>query len=243
MKKLFTFILTIVIFPVIIPAQNLPDSGKITSNVEITSIPDSVWIRIDEKPDSMITSFEISLSSGENLIEAFKDGYEPLQHTLEISTVRNLSLNFILKTSRPLKFDADMIGLEYKTDLPILDEKQAERLKKRYMNLAESFAIIPLGQGVLAKIILGNDNSGANAFIIAGVSLTAGSYLLGKYLSARKLKNIRERNEEIVELNYQAKEHNKSVRNQIKMKNDEIANKWVSDNKGRGIVEEIEKQQ
>ena len=103
--------------------------------------------------------------------------------------------------------------------------------------MAEAFAIVPLAQGVMARLVFGEDAHQANVLIAAGVVLTAGSYFLGKLLSKRKLSSIREQNAVIEEANLAAKTHNDEVDLAIRDQYSGEIRQWRSETQDDGRVE------
>jgi len=178
------------------------------------------------------------IAAGDHAFKAIADGYEYLTHNMTIEPENIISLNFILAYSQPVDLTAGDLELEYKPTVPLKDESEAERQKQMFNNLTETFALIPLGQGVLARILLGKETeAGANILIAAGAGLMAGSYVLGIILPKRKLAKIREYNEEANRINSEAKYHNKDVDSEVEAKNSELLENWILQNQDRGKVE------
>jgi hypothetical protein len=124
--------------------------------------------------------------------------------------------------------------------LTLKDETAADAVRKRCNGLAELFAIVPLGQGVMARIAWGEDGRReANTLIIAGVGLTTGPYLLGSILSKRKRGTIRAANKLITRQNTEAQEYNRQVEKQVRELNAAAVAEWGTHNRVRGRVEVV----
>lgn len=221
------------------PASTIQSPSSILelSKLLVTSEPTHAKIHLGEEQERLHTPAELNLRPGDYSVSVSTEGFEPLTHQLSLRSGHSLSLGFLLKENQPAPVSAEEMGLEYKPVIPPINEEQADQLRRRFYSMAETFAIVPLGQGVLARMVIGEDGKReANALIITGAGLTIGSYLLGRIISARKLTRIRSRNEAIVVENKLAKEHNKGIDQIVREKSTEIETKWQAENQNRGRV-------
>lgn len=206
--------------------------------VAVFSDPTRAALRLDELDAHLITPSEVTVPAGDHAFSVSAEGFEPLTQRLALSPDSDLTLNFLLRAEPPSPLSAEEMGMEYKPLIPLIDEAEADRLRRKFNSLAETFAIIPLGQGVLAKLILGKDESkGADILIISGAGLTAGTYLLGRILSSKKRSHVRTRNQTITLQNKEASENNKNIDQVVREKNAEARSTWELENQDRGRVE------
>ncbi len=209
-----------------------------TAFLSLASDPESVRVVIDNFPDTLITPAATSVSSGGHTMTAVSEGFDQLSHKMNFQADKNISIRFLMSFSQPVQLTAEDIEMEYKPLVTLKNEKAAEAQKMAFMNLAETFMIIPLGQGILARLLLGNGNtSGADVLISVGAGLMAGSYLLGRILPKRKLARIRAFNEEANALNTEIKFQNKEIDDILEQKNGQIISEWIAKNEDRGKVE------
>lgn len=212
--------------------------GPVTGAVTVQSEPDSAAIMVDGVALKSITPARLDLEVGERMVEVIGMNCEPLSRSITVDSMHQIIMKYILRPLPPPEFTAESLGLVYDVQLPKLDEAKAAVLSRQFNSMAETFAIIPLGQGMLAKVLLDSDDQKtANALVISGVVLTAGSYLLGKVLSARKLRKIKLENEEIEAYNVRAAEHNNEVDLTVKATNKDAYKKYLDENKGRGRIQ------
>ncbi len=208
-----------------------------TATLVVTSTPDSASIYLNNRELLKPTPFTLDVSTGAHVLELFKEGYEPLAHRIEVASNQSASLNFLLKTLPPPPVTADQLDMELQKTQPMLNIEEAKKVRQWWNGLAETFLIVPLGQGLLAKALLDDDSQKeANVLVIAGVGMTTGSYLLGKILSVRKHNQIIRRNEEIVVANDAARQHNSDVTRIVKSTNEEAIERWLEENKRKGKV-------
>ena len=213
--------------------DSVPDS----STVSIQSSPIGGFIFLDGQDIGMIAPAEIRVSSGEHLFELVLEGYEPLAKRLGLEAGKRTRLEFSLKSLPPSPVTTEQLGLVSAPLIARLDEKRAANLERKWTGLAETFAIVPLGQGLLARIVLPKEHhSAANSMVIAGLGLTAGSYLLGKILGKRKLRQIRARNDEIPSLNDAIRLQNQEINQTVRAANSQAVRIWMAENEGRGVV-------
>ncbi|MDH3891916.1 MAG: PEGA domain-containing protein [candidate division Zixibacteria bacterium] len=223
--------LDIAFLPPVIPAE--PATGAVT----VESEPDSATIMVDGRAVESVTPAQLDLAVGERMVEVVGPGFELLSKTVTVDSMHRTIMKYTLRPEPPPELTAESLGLVYDDQLPKINEEKADMLRRQFNSMAETFAIIPLGQGLLASVLLDSDDQGtAHALIISGVVLTAGSYLLGKTLSARKLRNIQSENEEIDSYNARADAHNFEVDQAVNAANKEAMKKYQIDNRGRGRV-------
>lgn len=204
--------------------------------IAVLSTPIEAMITLDGTMLSEETPTDIRLSAGAHEIEVQKDGWEPLTHTIQVNN--SIVLNYIMMPNAPAGLTPDAVGLEYRQPLPPLDVRQPEQLRAKFNSLAETFAILPLGQGLVAKAFLrGDHEKTANVLIVSGVVLSAASYLLGKVLAKNKLNTITLRNAEIEQINHETDEHNALVDKTIEEHDAELLEKWLAENDSKGKVE------
>lgn len=221
-------------------AQEIDNSGISTPNavnVNITSRPKNIKIILKNEPDTLTTPVSVSLLPGTLSFNAFQEGYESLVEGYELSANDNVSLEFLLKTSKPARITVFDLGLELKPIFPERQEAEADLIRTKFYSLAEMFAIFPLSQGLMAKLILDSDNdSDADKLIISGVVLSVGSLMLGKILHKRKIKAVQKFNERIKADNLLAKEFNYEIEKSVKIQNAENLKLWKLENEGKGII-------
>jgi hypothetical protein len=204
----------------------------------VVSDPPRATLRVEGRDEEFTTPTQLVLLRGEHVLTAYQQGYDTLVFVQELLPRQSASLVFILKQEQPPPISAMDMGLEYQAILPLKREESADHLRNHFTALAETFAIVPLAQGILARLVMGETNRReANALIIAGVGLTGGSYLLGKVLSADRRARVRTRNQEITEENARAQQHNKDVDRLVRERNAEIVLQWRIVNRMRGRVD------
>lgn len=208
-----------------------------SSLVTVTSDPDSALVNVDEKTATEATPVDLILDSGVYQLEVIKEGYEPLTHELKLLAGRRLSARFILKSFPPLPVAAESLGLEYLPEKKIEDIHAAERVSSSFNRAAETFLIMPLGQGILARFIMDDNNRReANIMIISGTVLSVGSWILGKVLSNKKLRDINAANARIEQENKLIYEYNEDIDRQLKEANEQALTNWQQENARRGRV-------
>jgi hypothetical protein len=131
----------------------------------------------------------------------------------------------------------EMVGLpEMMASIPMINEGEAKRKSNKYNTAAEVFLVAPLAMGVAgASVSEGEGEFPYETVIAAGLVLSAGSYLYGKYVHSRELKNIRALNEERRAANMQVKNHNRLVKEAMANHQKEVE-LWIAESEGRGIV-------
>lgn len=203
----------------------------------ILSEPEKASIFLNNKETVMLTPAELKLPVGEYVIELVFADHDPLATRIKLAKDQTVTATFPLKPFPPPPVTPDQLGLKIIPSKPLLDEQIAARLKKRWRSVTETFLIVPLGQGLLAKLLLADENqSEANALILTGVGLTVGSYLLGSVFHRRKLHQIRKRNEEIPLENEQAKAANLKLDELVKSSNTDLVKNWLLECEGKGKV-------
>lgn len=218
--------------PTVVQAQS---SDSVT--VRIISEPDSAFIYLNNSDAKVRTPVSLRLAPGEPLIEVVLEGYEPLAKRFTVSPGEAVKVRFVLKALPPPPVLAESLGLEKKPVKPTMKEDLAKRLEGRWTGLAETFAIVPLGQGVLARLILPKEqHSSAHAMIITGAGLTLGSYFIGKMLGKKKLAEVRRWNEAIPKENIIIKQHNSDVDKAVEAANEAIIMAWLEQTKNQGEV-------
>ncbi len=206
----------------------------------VDSDPDSANILIGGKASEVTTPYSFSLADTVSLVEVVKTGYEPLAEKIRLSPGEKVIATYLLKAFPPDPITPAELGFEPVPQQPILDEKAADRLKSKFFGLSLTFAIVPFGQGVLAKALLEDDDKGlGDALMISGAVLSAGSYALGKILSSKRRSDIKRKNEIIKIENEAAKEQNREIDKAVKTAYDEAIELWIEDSadKGRVIIE------
>ncbi len=217
------------------------DSTKF-AEVHVFSDPAGAKLRLDDAKQTIELPAQLTLAGGEHTLEVSSTGYEELTQQLMLNSGEIISLRFLLRENQPFPISAEELGLEFQTEIPLIDEKVADKLRQQFYGFAETFAIIPLTQGIIARLIVGEDSKyEANALIIAGVGLTGGSYLLGRILSSRKRSQIIQHNERAAQENLLAKKYNQDINRIIREKNAEAIDDWEQKNRRRGRVEILNK--
>lgn len=217
---------------------NSDSIGQDSIRLSISSDPDSSLVLINSSSDTLKSPALIIGPPGSYNVQAFKPGYTPLARDIELKADQHSSVHFILQSVQPDLLTADHLDLEYQSLMPLRDEKEAKVLKDKLMNLTATFSIIPLGQGVLARLVLNEDHRDqTDILIISGMVLTSGTLILSQVLPSRKLKEIRRHNENAAAVNLGVQAHNQDVDKRLKQRNDQIYEEWLSNNKNRGKVE------
>lgn len=208
-----------------------------SATVIIISEPIRASIFLNNKETVMLTPTELRLPVGEYIIELVILDHDPLATRIKLTKNQTVTASFPLKPFPPPPVTPDQLGLAFVPSKPLLDEKIAARLKERWRSVTETFLIVPLGQGLLAKLLLAEENqSEANVLILTGIGLTVGSHILGSVLHRRKLHRIRKRNEEIPFENELAKTANLKLAELVKTSNVEIVEQWLLECEGKGVV-------
>jgi len=203
----------------------------------ITSSPESSFVDIKGRSSTEVTPLTLGLQPGDYQLEIFKEGFEPLSHNFGLMAGQRISAQFILKSYPPPPLTVDSLDLFYIPERPLLDINEADRLGQSFKRMAEMFAIIPMGQGIIARLILSGDyRRQADILIATGAVLSAGSLITGKVLSNRKRRAIEDANRQIGEDNAASQKHNLEIDRQLKDKNDEARQLWELENENHGRV-------
>lgn len=221
-----------------VPPIDSASITAITTRVSLSSVPLEAMIMLDGKMLEDETPAYIKVGSGAHDIEVLKDGWEPLTHTVRINSSNAIVLNYILMPMPPANSAPEALGLQYRDKLIPLDARGAEKLRATFNSLTETFAILPLGQGLVAKAFLqGEQDKTADLLIASGVVLTAGAYILGRVLYKKRLNKISTRNAEIGQINLEFDELNKMVDQAIEEHDGKLLEIWLNENQGKGKVE------
>jgi hypothetical protein len=209
----------------------------------VFSDPPNASVLLQEPEVDLKAPAQLMLHAGEHVIQVSAEGHEPLEHHQSLLTDQRLALRFLLKQNPPPLLSPADLDLEYKPVVPLLNEEEADIVDRKFTALTETFANIPLGQGLLARLVAGKGvRSTANFLVISGAALTASSYALGKILSSRKRTDILTQNEIITESNIEAQNHNSAVDRTLRTKQRELLSTWERDNADRGRVESTPQQ-
>lgn len=226
--------------PQVDPFESRFDSLSIDSaaiNLVITSSPDSASIYLESKGTESVTPAGFTLSPGKYTLEVVRENYEPLAQNITLQMGTDVTVGFILKAFPPLPLTAESLGMEYKPIIKPRDLGEADAVMQRYSRLAEVFAIIPFGQGLLGKFLASESNQKeANILLISGAFLSIGSYTIGKIASSRKRKKIEKHNLIAKEENELIMQENKEIDQLINEQNRLAVDRWLSENSGRGKV-------
>jgi hypothetical protein len=221
-------------------AQDTDGSFKVepdSAYLNLTSSPDSASVSMNGSSIINVTPLNLALSPGPYRFDASREGFEPLTYELNLMVGQRISAQFILKSLPPPPIQPESLGLFYIPEQPLQDVASADQLRQSFNRWAEIFAIIPLGQGILAKLVVDDENQKqVNILIITGATLSLGSLVLGKVLSNRKRNQIEEANLRIKEENMVSQSHNSEIDRQLREKNDEALQEWLLENEGRGRV-------
>lgn len=205
--------------------------------VSITSEPDSASILYNSKAADGATPEIFMLTEGKYNFEVIKDKYLPLSYELEVLLSKPITAHFILSKMEPEEITAGDLGLEYLEEKKTKDLQAAVRFQQSFNRAAEVFAIIPFGQGLLAKLIMGDDYSDqTTVLIISGAGLSLTSWLTGKLLASAKRRKMERENMTIEEENSIIRQHNKEIDEKLRELNDERHSVWEKENESRGKV-------
>lgn len=207
-----------------------------SAEVFIYSDPDSSQIVLLNSGEEFTAPDSATVESGVLSFKAFKTGYDSLIQEIEVNPGRQVMLRFLLRANKPMPVTAEELGLEFEPQLPLREEDEARRYRQKFTNMAEIFAITPLSQGILAKIIIGGDNNDADILLVSGAILVAGSLILGKILYSKKLETIKEFNAFAESENLLAREHNSNIEKTVTSTNQEAMMKWQQNNKNKGTI-------
>lgn len=223
--------------------EALTDSSQVTpiekplTQLEFRSDPSGATFIVDETPLSDSALNYAVVDSGEHTVEAYLEGFEPLSYTFSCTYSERISFNFILASLPPQPQPGESLGLSILPIKSFVDSTRADQKMKSYRGAAEFFAIFPLTQGVMTKLFLGDERGDEGTVMIAsGAVLTAGSLLLGKILSTRQRKSIREQNERILSENEEASLHNRNIEQALRESERKRVAAWETENLRRGRV-------
>jgi hypothetical protein len=234
-QSIFQFVITLAAVATTVSAQT--DVGVDSATVEITSKPVGGLIFLNGKDLGLVTPASLVVSDGEHLIEIIIEDYEPLAKRLPFEAGKLTRMEFVLESLPPPPTTAASLGLVLRPKIALLREERATLLEDKWSGLAETFAIVPLGQGIIARLVLPKEHhSAANTMVLTGLGLTVGSYIVGKVLGKRKLRQIRARNEEIPSLNEEIRAHNEEISRTVMTSNTQTVREWMAGNKTRGVV-------
>ena len=206
--------------------------------LKISTVPDSAEVVINGETQSESLPLRLDVLSGEYTIEVIRAGYEPLTHEIMIQPAKTYSLEFLLKAFPPIVQTAESMGLEKVPIQAPLDVTAADRTLTKYVAMAETFSIIPFGQGVMAKIMIDEDDGGvADVLITSGALLTVGSFIYGIITSRKQRAYLESENERIDRDNALAKEMNHDVDLTVRQTNGEALKFWEVEILNAGRVE------
>jgi PEGA domain len=131
----------------------------------------------------------------------------------------------------------EMVGLPEKmATIPLLKEKAADEKRQPYISMAEIFLVFPTAPGLLGKVAAeGGGDFPSEILLTSGLTLVAGSYLLGQLAHSRELEKIRGHNEERKATNARVREHNLRVEQAMAEHAASVA-RWHEASAGRGEV-------
>jgi len=213
------------------------DSASDSVHILVVSEPAGGSIFLQNQATDLVTPAQVKVLPGEVQVEVMLEDYEPLAKRVRLVGGQMATIRFVLKSYPPQPITAESLGLERHSLEPLLDEKIAKQVEDKWLNMSEIFAVVPLGQGIIARFVLPSDqHASANAMIMSGAILSLGTYLVGKTVGRRKMSDIRRRNEEIPAENEAATSHNLEIDQAVKAANDEAMRRWTSQNSARGTV-------
>lgn len=220
----------------LLPAAAQYDTA--TCLVRITSDPPGAVLMFGGVDSVLSSPCDTMVAAGSHHVEASLAGYQTLVHDLELEPGDTLSLNFVLLAQKPEPPNPEDLGLSYLPITPLLPETAAQKVREKYNVMAETFAIIPLGQGIMAYLALGGGNDYFSGELVAlGAFLSAGSYVLGRVMASRKLEEIRDRNHVLTAQNVASDRHNKEIDQQLRQLYEAAIREWEAERAWRGRVE------
>lgn len=209
-----------------------------TRDFMLLSDPPGGTVTLDGATLEGVTPMTLQVNTDSFTVEVYKDGYEPLVSDLMFAEQQRLQATFILKAFQPAQLTSDSLGYTMENEIPLIDMRKAEQIENEFTGMAESFAIFPFAQGLIAKLILDKDDQKeANVLVISGAVLSGGSFLLGKILGKRKRNQIEKENEFINNQNAEIQKSNKEIEELVKEQNTARKKQWRLDNANRGVVE------
>jgi hypothetical protein len=235
--RIHVFIIAMIIGLSCVDTQAQDETALLT----LESDPPGAYFQFGNLDSVLQARADTTLSAGEYRIESSLVGHQPLIHQITLSPGDTLTLRFVLLAAEPVRPVPEDLGLSYEIVMPLIMEEQSDAVRSRYNTMAEVFAIVPLLQGVMAAVALGGGHDYFSAeLMVAGVCLSGGSYLLGRYMGKRKLAGVRRENETLTALNQTANQHNKEVDLQIRSVHSEAMREWRSEASWRGAVETVD---
>ena len=203
----------------------------------IESDPPGANIYIDNEKHPQPAPDTLMLPSGEYVVELYAENHEPLAERIKLYAGQNVTATFVLTTLPPAQVTAAELGLMRLPEKPLMDEKIAQKIRDRWQEAAETFLLVPFGQGVMAKVVMAEENQNeANKMVIGGAILTLGTYFVGKILSKRKLNYIRKRNLEIPLENQTIAQMNREIDETVKEENAIRVSEWLEATGESGVV-------
>jgi hypothetical protein len=204
----------------------------------IVSDPEGARVRIDGMDGEWTAPVELELPAGKYLAEVTLEGHSPLTHEFALVDGDSLSFQFLLLRHKPERPTPESVGLRFEPVIPLLPEESASTTLEKFITVAETFSVIPLGSGLWLKIA-DQDEGQADMLMATGFTLTVGSYLTGRWLSSRRLTKIRSQNERIREANSFASINNVRVDREIGQIYQSDMQNWEIEvlQRGRVIVE------
>jgi hypothetical protein len=214
-----------------------PTAAAVLTRLIVTSDPPRATVSIIGRSEQLETPTELNLPAGEYRLVVVAPGYDTLQHLQVLRPSQRVVAHCVLKEERPQSATPTGLGMSYEMTMPLADEAEADQIRRRFTMWAEIFAIVPLGQGVLARSVMGESRRGdTDALIYAGLVLTVGSYLTGRIASRAKRSRIRSRNATLTVANRDADDYNKTLDGLIRDRNAETLMIWRTTNRDRGRV-------
>jgi hypothetical protein len=216
----------------------MAQAPPVSALLRLESDPAAVFLKLGNVDSILVTQTDTTLAPGRYRVETTRFGYQPLAHEFRLDAGDTLTLRFVLLAQRPVRPSPEDLGMSYEIVMPLVPEEQSRSVRKKYNTMAEVFAIIPLTQGVMAAVALGGGSDYFSAeLMVGGACLSAGSYLLGRLMSSRKLKEIRGQNEILTARNVEAETHNEEVDILLRRSHAEALREWQAEAGQRGHVE------
>ena len=211
--------------------------GIQTVPFKIDSDPGSAVILFNDDTLEVATPAELFVQGGVTRFEVVKEGYQPMVSTIDFEMAKNVSAMFKLRIEEPAPVTPESIGLVYLEKKPMLSTKLADKVRRNYYSLSETFFVFPFCQGLLAKIVVDDSQQeSANALLLSGIVLSGGTYLLGRIFSKKKLNYVFAENERRTVNNMLADQTKIDNDKILRDKNLENYRNWTSENSDRGVV-------
>jgi hypothetical protein len=206
--------------------------------LRLTSDPARAFMKFGDADSVLVTPADTLLAPGLYQLEASRVGYLPLFYEFSVYSGDSLSLSFVLLANEPVAPTPEDLGLSYRIVMPLQTEERAQTVRRKYNTAAEIFAIIPLAQGIMAAIALGNGREYFSGTLMAvGVGLSVGTYSLGRVMGSRKLGEIRRENAALNTENEAAVAYNQDLDIRIRRMHAEAVRQWQEELVSRGRVE------